>query len=186
MSKVETDEIDDKVTLQWNVVYFEPKDLNQDELEKIIIAIYEYQEQGERVCIGKLQISYNKLRENVEKGYFYQYTISENMQILIDRIQIKQKESFLDYILGGCEIVVGFGVGFAADQKEQTQNSEDKIKAMETIGSFLESYNSDTYMNVYGFNGKLPGTSNHTSRCFALNGKFFNPDVRQDHLIETY
>ena len=71
MSKVETDEIDDKVTLQWNVVYFEPKDLNQDELEKIIIAIYEYQEQGERVCIGKLQISYNKLRENVEKGYFY-------------------------------------------------------------------------------------------------------------------
>ena len=41
-------------------------------------------------------------------------------------------------------------------------------------------------MNLYGFNGKLPGTKGHTSKCFALNGKFFDPDLPQEKLIETY
>ena len=42
-------------------------------------------------------------------------------------------------------------------------------------------------MNLYGFNGKLPGTNDdYSSKCFALNGKFFDPDLPQEDLIETY
>ena len=36
------------------------------------------------------------------------------MEILISHIQIKEKDTFLDYIFGGCEIDVGFAVGIAA------------------------------------------------------------------------
>jgi hypothetical protein len=37
-------------------------------------------------------------------------------------------------------------------------------------------YDSDKQIDIYGFNGIIPGTTT-SSRFFALNGKFFQPNV---------
>ena len=53
---------------------------------------------------------------------------------------------------------------------------KDKIEAIKLIGKFLMNYDSDGHVDMYGFNGIIPGTT-HSSRFFAMNGKIFDPDV---------
>ena len=60
---------------------------------------------------------------NIEKS-FMEKSINEEMEILISRIQFKEKYTFHDYIIGGCEIDVGFAVGFSAKSKNY---SDEKI-----------------------------------------------------------
>jgi hypothetical protein len=47
---------------------------------------------------------------------------------------------------------------------------------MQLIGNFLMHYDSDGDVDIYGFNGIIPGTT-VSSRFFAMNGKMFEPDV---------
>ena len=53
---------------------------------------------------------------------------------------------------------------------------KDKIEAIKVIGNFLMHYDSDGHLDMFGFNGIIPGTT-YSSRFFALNGKMFDPDV---------
>ena len=46
----------------------------------------------------------------------------------ISRVTESKRASFLDYILGGCELQVSFAVGFAKTKTDHCeQNNEDKI-----------------------------------------------------------
>jgi hypothetical protein len=50
----------------------------------------------------------------------------------------------------------------------------------------MKNYDSDELIDLYGFNGIIPGTT-HTSRFFAMNGKIFSPDVSGvKDCIQTY
>jgi hypothetical protein len=45
--------------------------------------------------------------------------MDENMEILFSNIQIKERETFLDYIFGGCKITVGFAVCFSSENEHR-------------------------------------------------------------------
>ena len=98
------------------------------------------------------------------------------MEFVISRVNIQDKINFLDYILGGCELQVSFAVGFAHKQEGHLSNTKDKADVIKQVGNFLMNYDTDGLVDIYGFNGIIPGTT-HTSRFFAINGKMFDPDV---------
>ena len=50
---------------------------------------------------------------------------------------------------------------------------KDKVEAIRLIGNFLMNYDADGYVDMYGFNGIIPGTTK-PSQFFALNGKMFS------------
>ena len=57
---------------------------------------------------------------------------------------------------------------------------------MQLIGNFLMHYDSDGDVDIYGFNGIIPGTT-VSSRFFAMNGKMFEPDVDGiEEMIKAY
>ena len=77
-------------------------------------------------------------------------------------------------------------LGFAHKDSTDEKVINDKIEAIKVIGDFLMHYDSDRQIDIYGFNGILPGTC-HSSRFFALNGQFFSPDVNGiDECVELY
>ena len=109
-------------------------------------------------------------------GNFNVTSIDESIVFILDKIEIQEKTTFLDYIFGGCEVVLNIAVDFA--ESEYQEKHADYINAMTQIGSLLEHYDSDRYIGLYGFNGKLPGNDIYSSKCFALNGKFYDPEVK--------
>lgn len=47
---------------------------------------------------------------------------------------------------------------------------------MRSVGSILQSYDTDQKFPLYGFGAKLPDLQK-PSHCFALNGDIFKPEV---------
>jgi hypothetical protein len=95
--------------------------------------------------------------------------------------------TFLDYIMGGCEIGVHVAIDFTLSNGKQTdpnslhyfdpRNGQNKYtQAITSVCSILENYDADGMFPVYGFGGLLPDASK-VSHCFALNGNIFNPEM---------
>jgi hypothetical protein len=52
------------------------------------------------------------------------------------------------------------------------------LKAITSVGSILENYDTYKEIPVLGFGAKIPYlTPNRASHCFALNGNIFAPQV---------
>lgn len=100
--------------------------------------------------------------------------------VLADRV------SFLDYIMGGCEINVHVAIDFTMSNGEPSEsnslhylnphtNTNQYTEAINAVMSILENYDSDRMFPVYGFGGKPP-QAQEVSHCFALNGDIFAPE----------
>lgn len=106
----------------------------------------------------------------------------------ISDIEIKERTSFLDYIFGGCEMSMHIAVDLTlsngqpmmpaslhyCDPSGVPNQYEQCIMA---IGQILENYDSDQSFPMYGFGG-IPPQYHSVSHCFALNGDFFDPEVK--------
>ena len=103
--------------------------------------------------------------------------------------------TFIDYILGGCEINFHLAIDFTAsngDPKFGTSlhymgnNFKNQYTdAMKSVLNVLKDYDSDQQFPVYGFGGKIPGAG--VSHCFALNGNIFDPEVKgPDEVMKVY
>eukprot|EP00164_Ancoracysta_twista_P003559 GFYU01004751.1.p1 GENE.GFYU01004751.1~~GFYU01004751.1.p1 ORF type:complete len:528 (-),score=159.44 GFYU01004751.1:146-1729(-) len=87
--------------------------------------------------------------------------------------------SFLDYLVGGCEIQLTAAVDFTGSNGDPrvpgtlhyinpaAMNSYQM--ALSAVGTILMKYDTDKQVPLFGFGGKLPGTAT-ASHCFALNG----------------
>jgi hypothetical protein len=107
--------------------------------------------------------------------------------IILKNIVIAKKESFLDYVFGGCEMGLHIFVDFTlSNGKPNDPNSLHYLnpqknqydQAMRAVGSILQNYDTDQKFPLYGFGGRLKGiTGKNASHCFALNGNIFDPEV---------
>lgn len=114
---------------------------------------------------------------------------------MIDDIIIKPRESFLDYVFGGCEIGLQIAVDFTASNGDPTSphslhywnpQHNQYYNVIKQVGAILENYDSDKAFPLYGFGGMLP-SDNRASHCFAMNGNIFNPEVKGiDRVLQCY
>ena len=107
-------------------------------------------------------------------------------------LAIKKKESFLDYIFGGCDIGLQVAIDFTGSNGDPRNpnslhylddNRNEYLAAIRAVGTILEAYDTSKTFPVYGFGGRVPGSG--TSHCFALNGDFYNPEVSGVQGIEA-
>lgn len=115
------------------------------------------------------------------------------------KIKVNKRETFLDYIMGGCEIKLSVAVDLTSSNEDkniypQSLHQTDNIKqnhyyqAMKIIGENLENYDSDRRMPLYGF-GAIPKQDRrqNASHCFALNGDIGSPEVQgTSGMLECY
>lgn len=58
---------------------------------------------------------------------------------------------------------------------------------LNSVGNILQFYNTDKFINLYGFGGAVPPYNKRPSHCFALNGDILNPRVNGlDAVINCY
>ena len=98
---------------------------------------------------------------------------------------IKNTISFLDYIMGGCNINVHVAIDYTMSNKDPSdpqslhylshQMTNGYTEAIKSVIGVLQNYDSDQMFPTYGFGGKPP-TCDRVSHCFALNGDIFDPE----------
>lgn len=116
--------------------------------------------------------------------------------LVVHSARLSSSASFLDYIMGGCEVSLVVGIDFTASNGDPsspgTLHYTDRRRpneyelAIRAVGDILALYDTDQVFQAYGFGGKLPPDYSTASHCFALNGTE-NPDcVGIDGVLEAY
>ena len=101
------------------------------------------------------------------------------------KLQFQQRNSFLNYIFGGCELNLAVAVDFTLSNGDPRENDSlhcshlarnEYYKALKSVGDILQFYDTDKQFPCFGFGAKLNRQMNRASHCFALNGNIFDPE----------
>ena len=97
--------------------------------------------------------------------------------LIIRRMIVTESPSFLDYLAGGIPLNLVVAIDFTQSNGDprdpqslhyrNASGENDYTRAIRSVGSILEKYDTDKKFPVYGFGGKVNGQVSH---CFALNG----------------
>eukprot|EP01125_Pyxidicula_operculata_P011209 TRINITY_DN3664_c0_g1_i1.p1 TRINITY_DN3664_c0_g1~~TRINITY_DN3664_c0_g1_i1.p1 ORF type:complete len:783 (-),score=179.80 TRINITY_DN3664_c0_g1_i1:42-2390(-) len=124
------------------------------------------------------------------KGYINSGTIHLNS------CEMVKEYSFLDYVVGGCDINLIVAIDFTASNNPPTDpsslhhmnmnNPNEYVRVIRSVGSILADYDSDRLFPVFGFGAKLPPNW-QVSHCFPLNGNYANPEIAEiEGIVQTY
>ena len=121
----------------------------------------------------------------------FSISIGGKNKLNITDFKLEKSVTFLDYIMGGCEVNVQVAVDFGKTNGKKDAphslhylNPEEETpvnqytEAINSVVSILQNYDLDKEFPVYGFGGIPPNApEQRTSHCFALNGDTFAPEV---------
>ncbi|XP_041824480.1 copine-3-like [Melanotaenia boesemani] len=98
--------------------------------------------------------------------------------ICIKRCQVVTEFSFLDYIMGGCQINFTIAIDFTGSNGMPTsprslhyinpEGNNEYLNAIWAVGNIIQDYNSNKLFPVFGFGAKVPPSS-QVSHQFPLN-----------------
>ena len=105
----------------------------------------------------------------------------------ISELAFKQRHSFLEYVMGGCEINLAVAIDFTLSNGRQTSNNSlhnvnnfknnQYLSAIQQVGSILQYYDTHKQIPVFGFGAEIEPNRKDGNHCFALNGDISDPTV---------
>lgn len=118
-------------------------------------------------------------------------------------MRIEERNTFLNYIFGGCEINLAVAIDFTLSNgdpraRNSLHNAElaknQYYQALRSVGDILQFYDADKQFPTFGFGGKLhlgvkyeATATQEVSHCFACNGNIFDPECDGlDGVLEAY
>jgi len=163
---------------------------NGDYDRPIFIECFDWDKDGQDF-IGSCQTTLKHLVDN-KSGEFplinpknqskKHYTNSGTLHF--NNTQLVRSYTFLDYLVGGCEISLIVAIDFTGSNGDpksahslhniNPHTPNEYVQAICSVGSILSVYDYDRKFPVYGFGGHLP---TGTSHCFPLNANISNPEV---------
>lgn len=140
----------------WNMVNILSADLAGDDIEREVrIEFYVSQKSGKHRHCGQVSLTLGQLKENTRE---YPITdkklkaLGTNHVMTLTELDIKQRHTFLEYVFGGCEIGLTVAVDFTLSNGDPKQpnslhfldmNRNEYLKAIQSVGSILQYYDSD-------------------------------------------
>ncbi|ORX82968.1 copine-8 [Anaeromyces robustus] len=166
----------------------------------LIFDVYDWDKNSENDLIGSFKTTsrmlfdqkrYEIINEKKKEKKGSKYTNSG--VITFDKVERTKKFTFMDFPMGGTEMAVSFAIDFTASNGEQTSpeslhyNKPDYDpnnfytlneyqKAISSIGFVLEPYDSNRYMEIYGYGAKFFNRPKVEFDC-ALTGDQNQPSV---------
>ena len=110
----------------------------------------------------------------------------KNQVINFEALQFHKRNTFLEYVFGGCEIQLNIAIDFTLSNGHPSDrdslhyldmNKNEYLHAIKAVGEILQFYDSKKHIPVFGYGATVPPAVNRASHCFALNGDIFNPEV---------
>jgi len=164
---------------------------------KLIIKCWDWDNDGSSDFIGQFSTSVRSLLEasaqriqwdciNEEKRRKKGKKYKNSGVIFLNSAQVEKEYSFLDYIMGGCQInfTVAFDfTGSNGDPRDQRSlhyitgdpnRPNQYVSALRSVGSVCQDYDTDKMFPALGFGARLPPNWN-VSHEFPLNFNMQNP-----------
>ncbi|XP_025068479.1 copine-2 isoform X1 [Alligator sinensis] len=163
------------------------------DIEKLIkVMCYDYDSDGGHDFIGEFQTSVAKMCEAQDAFPLELECINPKKQkkkknyknsgsIIVKSCRITRDYSFLDYILGGCQLMFTVGIDFTASNGNPRDPSSlhyispmgtnEYLSAIWAVGQIIQDYDTDKMFPALGFGAQLPPDWK-VSHEFAIN---FNP-----------
>ncbi|XP_078256416.1 copine-2 [Rhinoraja longicauda] len=158
----------------------------------IKVLCYDYDNDGGHDFIGECETTVTKLSEASDSVEIEFECINSKKQkkkktyknsgiIVVKSCKITRNYSFLDYILGGCQLMFTVGIDFTASNGNprdasslhyiNSMESNEYLAAIWAVGQIIQDYDSDKMFPALGFGAQLPPDWK-VSHEFAIN---FNP-----------
>lgn len=148
------------------------------------IEFFRSQKNGRHVNLGQMLFNVVEMKENNQ----IEYTLTKTAaKVNFQRLDFQKRNSFLDYIFGGCEINLAIAIDFTLSNGDP--NSADSLhnknlrnnqyyQALKSVGDILQFYDSDKQFPTFGFGANLDFYPHNSgpSHCFALNGNICDPE----------
>ncbi|XP_078233478.1 copine-4 isoform X3 [Pogona vitticeps] len=116
--------------------------------------------------------------------------------VILNLCKIHKMHSFLDYIMGGCQIQFTVAIDFTASNGDPRNSCSlhyihpyqpnEYLKALVAVGEICQDYDSDKMFPVYGFGARIP-PDYKVSHDFAINFNEDNPECAGiQGVVEAY
>uniref|UniRef100_A0A8D2IYC5 Copine-3 n=1 Tax=Varanus komodoensis TaxID=61221 RepID=A0A8D2IYC5_VARKO len=160
--------------------------------KQIKVVCYDYDNDGGHDFIGDFQTSVAKMCESQDMCPVEFECINPKKQkkkrsyknsgiIIVKSCKVTRDCSFLDYILGGCQLMFTVGIDFTASNgnpRDPTSlhyinpmGTNEYLSAIWAVGQIIQDYDTDKMFPALGFGAQLPPDWK-VSHEFAIN---FNP-----------
>ncbi|KAL4631045.1 copine-3 isoform X1 [Arapaima gigas] len=188
-----TEVIKNNLNPTWRPFQIPLQSLCEGDMEKLIkVECYDYDNDGSHDLIGIFEANMTQMQQasrtspaefecinHKKKQKKKNYKNSGVVSIKV--CQIVRRYTFLDYIMGGCQINFTVGVDFTGSNGDprspdslhyiSPQGINEYLAAIWAVGMVIQDYDSDKMFPAFGFGAQIPPTW-QVSHEFPLN---FNP-----------
>ncbi|KAF5901283.1 copine-7 [Clarias magur] len=164
-----------------------------DENRKLKCLVWDYDSRGKHDFIGEFYATFKEMQQAsggnkvtwdcVNPKYKVKKKNYKNSGVVIlTDLKLHRVYSFLDYIMGGCQIHFTVAIDFTASNGDPRNSCSlhyinpyqpnEYLKALIAVGEICQDYDSDKRFSALGFGARIP-PNYEVSHDFAIN---FNPD----------
>ncbi|KAK5861631.1 hypothetical protein PBY51_017090 [Eleginops maclovinus] len=178
-----------------------------DHDRKLQCTVWDWDSNGKHDYIGEFEASFKEMRGAID-GRQVQWpcmnskykTKKKNYKnsgiVILNQCKIIKMHSFLDYIMGGCQIQFTVAIDFTASNGDPRNSCSlhyihpfqpnEYLKALVAVGEICQDYDSDKMFPAFGFGAQIP-PDYKVSHDFAVNFNEGNPECAGiQGVVEAY
>uniref|UniRef100_A0A8C6PYT0 Copine 7 n=1 Tax=Nothobranchius furzeri TaxID=105023 RepID=A0A8C6PYT0_NOTFU len=164
-----------------------------NEERKLKCLVWDYDSRGKHDFIGEFFATFREMQKiSKEESVLWDCMNPKYKQkkrnyknsgvVILTDLKLHRVYSFLDYIMGGCQIHFTVAIDFTASNGDPRNSCSlhyinpyqpnEYLKALIAVGEICQDYDSDKRFSALGFGARIP-PNYEVSHDFAIN---FNPD----------
>ncbi|XP_040900838.1 copine-4 [Toxotes jaculatrix] len=178
-----------------------------DHERKLQCTVWDWDSNGKHDYIGEFEATFKEMRGAIDGRQVQWPCINPKYKVkkknyknsgivILNQCKIIKMHSFLDYIMGGCQIQFTVAIDFTASNGDPRNSCSlhyihpyqpnEYLKALVAVGEICQDYDSDKMFPAFGFGAQIP-PDYKVSHDFAVNFNEENPECAGiQGVVEAY